>query len=205
VAGERIDAVVFDIGGVLLDWNPEYLYRQLFDDPGEMADFLTRICTRDWHQAHDLGVDTRESCLELARQYPAHQDMIMAWDERGEEMISGPIEGTVQILSELRAAGVPCYALSNMEPDRFVTRLDRFAFMRWFDGCVISGQEAVAKPERKIFEILLERFGLDPRRTVFIDDTAPNIAAASELGLVSLRFESPGQLRRDLRGLGLAV
>jgi 2-haloacid dehalogenase len=199
------DTVIFDLGGVLLDWNPEYLYSQLFEDQTEMEEFLATICTRDWHKAHDLGVDTHQSCLELARKHPAHTNMIMAWSTRGEEMISGQIEGTVEILAELRAAGVACYALSNMEPDRYLLRLERFPFMRWFDGCVISGQEAVAKPDRKIFEILLERFGLDPAGTVFIDDTAPNVAAAGELGLVGLRFESPERLRADLKNLGLPV
>jgi 2-haloacid dehalogenase len=197
--------VVFDIGGVLLDWDPEHLYRQLFDDPAEMAEFLGSICTRDWHLAHDLGVDTRESCAELARLHPRYADMIMAWADRGEEMIAGQIEGTVQILDELRAAGVRCFALSNMEPDTYLVRRDRFAFMRSFDGVVISGIEGVAKPDREIFEILLKRHGLDPDRTAFTDDSPGNVAAARELGIRALRFVNPEQLRRDLRGEGLAV
>ena len=205
MAGSQIDAVVFDLGGVLIDWDPRYLYRQLFDDPDEMTHFLGRICTTDWHRAHDLGVDTTQSCEELARQHPRYADMIMAWAHRGEEMIRGQIDGTVEILAELRSAGLPVFALSNMEPDRYVVRRDRFAFMNWFDGSVISGIEGVAKPDRQIFEILLSRHELDPRRTAFIDDSPGNVAAARELGIAALRFTSPEDLRRDLRGLGLAV
>jgi 2-haloacid dehalogenase len=200
-----VDSVVFDLGGVLLDWDPRHLYRQLFTDPDEMADFLATICTSDWHRAHDLGVDTRESCQLLAREHPGHADMIMAWAERGEEMLAGQIEGTVAILAELREAGTPCFALSNMEPDTYVIRRDRFTFMRWFDGCVISGIEGVAKPDRQIFEILLERHELDPRRTAFVDDSPRNVAAARDLGIEALRFVSPDGLRHDLRGLGLGV
>ncbi len=197
--------MVFDLGGVLIDWDPRYLYRQLFDDPGEMTEFLGRICTSDWHRAHDLGVDTTQSCQELAREHPRYADMIMAWAHRGEEMIRGQIDGTVEILAEVRSAGLPVFALSNMEPDRYVLRRDRFAFLNWFDGAVISGIEGVAKPDPKIFEILLERHKLDPRRTAFIDDSPGNVTAARDMGLTALRFVSPADLRRDLRGLGLSV
>jgi 2-haloacid dehalogenase len=200
-----VSAVVFDIGGVLLDWDPRHLYRQLFDDPEEMADFLARICTRDWHRAHDLGADITGSCQRLARQHPAQADLIMAWAERGEEMIAGQVDGTVDVLAELKAAGVPCFALSNMEPAAFALRRTRFEFFTWFDGCVISGIERVVKPDRAIFEILLARHELDPARTVFIDDLRRNVDAAAELGLTAVRFTGPGQLRCDLRALGLAV
>lgn len=202
---QEVDAVVFDIGGVLLDWDPRHLYRQLFDDPDKMADFLARICTTDWHHAHDLGTGIAQSCQELAREHPEHAEMIMAWSERGEEMIAGPIEGTVAVLAELQSAGVPCFALSNMEAETFPVRRARFEFMRSFDGCVISGIEGVAKPDPAIFELLLERHGLDPRRTAFIDDSPGNVAAAGALGIAAIRFVSPDDLRRELRALGLPV
>jgi 2-haloacid dehalogenase len=205
VPGRAVNAVVFDFGGVLLDWDPRYLYRQLFDDPDEMAHFLATICNTPWHLQHDLGVDTRESCELLAREHPAYASQIMAWSERGEEMLAGQIDGTVQLLTELKAAGLPLFALSNMEPDRYVARRERFAFMTWFDGSVISGQEGVIKPDRKIFEILLDRYALDPSRTVFIDDNPGNIAAAADLGMIALHFTDPRQLRLDLRALGLPV
>jgi 2-haloacid dehalogenase len=198
-----IEAVVFDLGGVLIDWDPRYMYRQLFGYPADMEKFLATVCTSDWHRAHDLGADITQSCEQLALRYPEHRDMIMAWAERGEEMVAGQFDGTVELLSELKASGMPCYALSNMEPDAFEVRLARFGFMQWFDGHVISGLEGVAKPDRRIFEILLHRHGLRPERCVFIDDQPRNVDAARDLGLVALHFSSVPQLRQDLQALGV--
>src|ERR1700760_333014 len=117
-----IDAVVFDIGGVLLDWDPRHLYRKLIPDEAELADFLQRICTPEWHAAHDRGVPFAHSCAELAAQHPDHADLILAWGTRTEEMIAGPIDGTVAILEELRPRGVRCYALTNMERETYPVR-----------------------------------------------------------------------------------
>jgi 2-haloacid dehalogenase len=203
--GQTVDAVVFDLGGVLLDWDPRHLYRQLFDDPARMDDFLERICTSEWHREHDLGTPTLASCQELARRHPEHAALIMAWAERGEEMVAGQIDGTVELLGELKAAGVPCYALSNMEAETFPLRRDRFPFLRTFDGCVISGVERVAKPQAEIFEILLSRHALDAARTVFIDDSPRNVAAARRLGVTAIEFAGPDALRAELRALGLPV
>ena len=127
----------------------------------------------------------------------------MAWAERGEEMAAGQFDGTVEVLRELRASGVPCYALSNMEPDTFSIRIARFGFMSWFDGLVISGLEGVIKPDPRIFEILLDRHGLTPRSTFFVDDQPRNVAAARALGFAAARFSTPRRLRHDLRGAGL--
>ncbi len=201
----KIDAVVFDIGGVLLDWDPRHLYRTLFEDPGEMEEFLARVCTSDWHRAHDLGVDITRSCEQLALEHPEYRNMIMLWAERGEEMVAGQFDGTVRILGELKAAGMPCFALSNMEPETFRLRRARFGFMDWFDGHVISGFEGVAKPDPRIFKILLDRHDLREDRCVFVDDQARNVVAARDLGLIAVRFSSPGQLREDLHALGLVV
>jgi 2-haloacid dehalogenase len=204
-SSRAVDTVVFDIGGVLLDWDPRHLYRKLIDDLGQLADFLDRICTTEWHHAHDLGVPILESCRELAREHPGNAELIMAWAERGEEMIAGQIDGTVEVLAELSQAGVRCLALSNMEAETFPLRRERFAFMRSFDGCVISGIEGVAKPDPAIIKLLLTRYQLDPARTVLIDDKPDNIAMAKQAGLEAIRFADPGQLRGDLRALGLPV
>lgn len=198
-----IDAIVFDLGGVLIDWDPRYLYRELFADPAEMEEFLGSVCTQEWHRSHDLGADIRQSCEQLARQHPEHRDMIMVWAERGEEMAAGQIDGTVEVLSEVKAVGLPCYTLSNMEPEAFVIRRARFGFMDWFDAHVISGLEGVAKPDRRIFEILLHRHGLRAQATVFVDDQARNVDAARELGMQALAFSSAAQLRQDLHALGV--
>ncbi len=197
--GQPADAVVFDLGGVLIDWDPRYLYRRLFADPAEMESFLARICTSEWHRAHDLGADIAESCRRLAALHPGYATQIMAWAERGEEMVAGQFDAAVTVLSDLKAAGIRCYALSNMEPGLFTIRRARFPFLEWFDGHVISGIEGVAKPDRRIFEILLRRHGLEPRATVFTDDSAANVEAARELGIVAMRYTSAGRLRQDLR------
>jgi len=194
---------VFDIGGVLLDWDPRYVYRDYFGDEAEMDKFLTTICTRDWHRAHDLGADTEQSCRELALLHPEYAELIMAWSHRSEDMVAGQIEDTVEVLAELAGSGVRCLALSNMETDKFELRRARFSFFSVFSGCVISGHERVAKPDRKIFEILLSRYGLEPAATVFIDDQAANVDAAAELGVVALKFTTAAQLRGELVKLGL--
>ena len=168
-----------------------------------MEEFLATICTLEWHVAHDLGQSTAESCAELALEHPEHAPMIRAWAERSEDMIGGAIEETVSILSELRAAGVPCYVLSNMEPETFPLRLERFEFLHWFDGHVISGLEGLVKPDPKIFRRLLRRFDLQPSRTLFIDDSAVNVEAAAEIGINAVLFESPAQLRAHLEEIGL--
>lgn len=205
MADSQITAVVFDLGGVLIDWNPRHLYRQLIPDQDELKDFLTRICTPQWHLAHDRGVDTEQSCRDLAQVHPEYADLIMAWAHRGEDMVAGVFDDTVAVLSELRSGGVRCLALSNMEPDTFVERRRRFPFFRLLDGWVISGHEGVAKPDRAIFEILLSRYALEPAATVFIDDNQANVAAAAKLGVVAIEFTAAAQLRKELRDLGLPV
>ena len=198
-----IDAVVFDIGGVLLDWDPRHLYRKLIPDDAEMEDFLRRICTMEWHAAHDRGVSFERSCAELAAVHPEHAELIFAWGTRTEEMIAGPIEGTVSILRQLLHKGVKCYALTNMERETYSVRRRRYPFMNWFAGTVVSSHEGVAKPDPEIFRRLLDRFGLDPATTVMIDDSRPNIETAASLGLHAVRFESPAALRAALSRLGL--
>ena len=203
VLSGKISAVVFDLGGVLIDWNPRYLYRHLFADPGDMEEFLANVCTDDWHHEHDLGADIRQSCEQLAGEYPRYRDLIMAWADRGEEMAAGQFDQTVEVLRKLKAAGLRCYALSNMEREVFAIRSARFRFMRWFDGQVISGFEGVAKPDRRIFEVLLVRYGIDPEATVFVDDSRRNVEAAHGLGFNAVHYTSAYQLKLQLRALGL--
>ncbi len=199
---QGVNAVVFDLGGVLIDWNPRYVYRGLFADERTMDQFLATICTDEWHRPHDLGVDIGASCRELARVHPEYQDMIMVWAERHEEMAAGQLDDTVEVLRALKATGVRCYALSNMEPGAFAIRQQRFAFMSWFDGYVVSGYEGVSKPDRRIFDILLQRYRLKPGGCVLIDDSPPNVQAARKLGMIGLQFKSAPQLRADLGNLG---
>src|SRR5262245_46223396 len=161
MAHPDIKAVVFDIGGVLLDWDPRHLYRKLIADPAELADFLDRVCTPRWHLAHDLGADTEESCRDLAAAHPELAHLIMAWSRRSEDRIAGQIDAWVAMRADVKAVGLYCLALSNMEADKFALREVRYPFFAHLDGCVISGIEGVAKPDRRIFEILLARYDLE--------------------------------------------
>ncbi len=198
-----IEAVVFDVGGVLLDWNPRHLYRKLFEEQEEMDRFLEEICTLQWHAKHDRGYPTERSCAELAARHPEHAEEIWAWAHRSEEMISGPIDGTVEILRELLDAGVRCFALTNMERETYPRRLERYPFMRWFEGTVVSGFEGISKPDAGIFELLLERFGRQPATTLMIDDSPLNRRTARSLGMQTVLFSSPPALRAALEQAGL--
>src|SRR5437588_3916492 len=155
----RPRAVVFDLGGVLLDWNPRHLYRKLFDDEAAMERFLSEVCTMEWHHAHDLGVPPEQTSPPLVAAHPDQAELIWAWTQRSEEMLAGPIEESVEILRSLKAAGVPCYALTNMERWTYPGRTERYPFLNWFDGAVVSGFEGVAKPDRRVFEVLLHQIG----------------------------------------------
>jgi 2-haloacid dehalogenase len=168
-----------------------------------MEEFLGRICTPAWHDAHDRGESTADSCALLAGIHPEYADEIWAWSHRSEEMVAGAFDETVAILTDLTRDGVPCYVLSNMEAETFPLRYERYPFFTLFDGIVISGLEGMAKPDREIFELLLGRFGLRAGSTLFIDDKVGNIEAASALGMPAALFESSDGLRRSLRALGL--
>jgi 2-haloacid dehalogenase len=202
-ATASIDAVVFDVGGVLLDWDPRYLYRKLFDDHDAMERFLAEVCTLEWHAHHDRGTPVEQSCAALAEAHPEHSELIWAWGRRSEEMIAGPIEGTVELVGELRQLGVRCYLLTNMEAHAWPQRLARFPFLGWFDGAVVSAFEGVCKPEREIFERLLIRFALEPSRAVLVDDQPANVGSARACGMQAVLFESPRQLRGWLEDAGL--
>jgi 2-haloacid dehalogenase len=199
----RVEAVVFDVGGVLLDWDPRHLYRKLFADQAEMEWFMAEICTPAWHAPHDRGVSTAASCAELASRHPQYSELIWAWSTRSEEMIGGVDAGSVEVLRAVRETGMPCYALTNMEAEMYPLRLKRFPFLGWFDGTVVSGREGVAKPEPAIFMRLLDRFGLKPRTTLMIDDTLENLEAASKLGIQTVLFSSSRQLRAELETAGV--
>ncbi len=204
-AAPAVDAVVWDLGGVLLDWDPRYVYRELFDDEAEMERFLTEVVSAEWHEDNDRGARYGESCAALAARWPQYEDLIWTWWRRSEDMIAGPIAGSVALLEELVAAGVPCYGLTNMEAETYPLRRERYAFLRSFAGTVVSSAEGVIKPDPEIFRRLLSRFALDAGRTVFIDDRPGNVAAADALGLRGVRFVTPAQLRADLQALGLPV
>ena len=194
---------MFDVGGVLLDWDPRCLYRKLFANEAEMEWFLAEICSPTWHAPHDRGFSTAASCAELAFRHPELSELIWAWSCRSEEMIGGVDAGSVEVLRAVREAGLPCYALTNMEAETYPLRLERFPFLGWFDGTVVSGREGVAKPDPAIFRRLLDCFGLTPSTTLMIDDTQENLETASQLGIQTILFRSSRQLQTDLEVVGV--
>jgi 2-haloacid dehalogenase len=196
-------AVVFDLGGVLVDWNPRHLYRKLFSDAARMEWFLAEVCNGDWNVQQDAGRPFAEAIKEACARWPAEEALIRAFHERWDEMIAGAIDGTVAILEELAAAGVPLYALTNWSAETFPRARPRFPFFERFRAIVVSGELGVIKPDPPIFEHLLRLSGTTPGQTVFIDDSAKNVAGAAALGFIALKFDSPERLRSDLAALAL--
>ena len=200
----RRSVAVFDLGGVLIDWNPRHLYRKLFaGDDTAMEHFLATVCTTEWNQRQDAGRPFADAVRALLPTHADKVDLIEAFGQRFDEMIAGPIEGSVNVLAELKARGVPLYALSNWSAETFPPQRARFAFLDWFDGIVVSGHEGVIKPDARIFRILCERYRIAPDSAVFIDDVATNAEAASALGIHGIHFRSADELRRELVLVGL--
>ena len=183
--------MVFDVGGVLLDWDPRHLYRKLIGDQAEMEWFLANVCTPEWHEDHDRGLSTAESCAALADEWPQYAGLILAWSERGEEMVAGPLPKGVELLRRVIGRGLPCYALTNMEAETYPKRVARYDFLRCLTGAVVSGFEGIAKPDREIYELLLRRFGLDAATTLLVDDRAVNVAAAADAGMEAMVYSGP--------------
>ena len=195
--------VVFDLGGVLIDWDPRHLYRQLMDDEAEVDAFLEEIGFAAWNAELDAGRSWPEAVESLATRYPHRRALIAAFHERWPETLGQEITGTVEILRELRQAGVRVVALSNWSADTFPVALERFAFLGWFEGIVLSGEVGVGKPDPKMFEALMARHAVDPAGAVYIDDSPANVATAARLGFRALRFTAPDDLRAELGALGV--
>ena len=195
--------VVFDLGGVLIDWNPRHLYRKLFADEAAMEAFLATVCTQEWNERQDAGRSLAEAAALLRAQHPHHAELIEAYGARFDEMMKGPIDGSVAILQALYDRGVPLYALSNWSAETYPLAAKRFDFLRLFRGLVISGEVGVIKPDPRIFRILLERHRIEPAEAVYIDDNPRNAEAARALGLHGIHFTDPLKLRRELEDLRL--
>jgi 2-haloacid dehalogenase len=197
-------SVIFDLGGVLIDWNPRHLYRKLFPgDETAMERFLGEICTMEWHIQHDAGRPFVETCAELKLKHPGHDALIDAYGDRYQEMIAGAIDGTVVLLERLAAGGVPLYAITNYPAQAFPWAQQRFPFMTLFRDIAVSGYERIMKPEAELFRILFRRNNLVPEETIFIDDSIKNVDAARALGLQAIHFGSPDQLEQDLLRSGV--
>jgi 2-haloacid dehalogenase len=191
-------AIIFDFGNVLVDWDPRYLYRKLLDGDQAIEMFLDEIDFFAWNLEHDAGRPFDESIAEMCARFPQYCDLIRAYDLRYEESISGPIWPTVDVLRTLKDAGYPLYGLSNWPADKYELVRPKYEFFSWFNDIVVSGKVRIAKPDPRIFEILLERIGRPAQECIFIDDSPKNIAAAQQLGFQTILFRSAGQLKQDL-------
>ena len=195
--------VVFDIGNVLVHWEPRALYRKFFATEDEVEWFLANVCNHDWNLEQDRGRSFADAVIEATARFPEHADAIAAYDLRWHETVLGPIDGSVAIIEELKARGTPLYAITNFNQDKFRETVARFPFLRLFRDIVVSGDERVVKPDPAIYRLLMERNGLAAEACVFIDDSLKNVLGAKAVGMKAIHFTGPDALRTELAGLEL--
>lgn len=193
------EKIVFDLGGVLLDWDPRHLYRQVFDDRADMEYFLSQVCSPAWNAQMDAGTPFQEAVDQLVLRFPHYRDQIRMFDSRWVEMVRGEIPGTVQILRELKEAGYHLAALSNWSLETFPRVQSNYEFLGWFEPLLLSGQLGVAKPAPEIYRALLHRTGWRANDCLFIDDVRENVLEASRQGFDIIHFRSAEQLLRELK------
>jgi 2-haloacid dehalogenase len=202
----RITTIVFDLGGVLIDWNPRHLYRKIFGtDEAAMERFLAEICTPEWNARLDAGRPFAEGVAELIEVHPDQAEAIAAFQTRWPEMLGESLEGSVRIMREAKRFGLGTYALSNWSAETFPVTRPRYPFLEEMDGILISGEVGVGKPDPAIYREFLRRFGLAAETSVYVDDWDRNVAAAVAVGMHGIHFRDAAQLRADLRGLGVPL
>jgi len=203
---KKIPAIIFDVGGVLVDWKREYLYEKMFaGDEAGMKYFLDEVCSLEWNAIMDTGYPYAKAIEERVEQYPAYEKYIRAYWTRWEEMITGVFDGSITILSSLREQGYTLAVLSNWSSETHARVYRQFEFLHWFDEVVISAQVGLIKPDPAIFDLLLGRLGRQAGECIFIDDTLTNVQAAQAHGLQAIHFASPEQLRTELAERGVRV
>ncbi|KAA2240059.1 HAD family phosphatase [Chitinophaga agrisoli] len=196
---QQYTSIIFDLGAVLIDWNPRYLYNKIFTTPEETEHFLEHICTSDWNEEQDAGRALAAATELLVQQHPAFEDQIRAYYGRWQEMLGGVIEGTLAILQQLKESGrYKLYALTNWSGETFPIALTLYPFLGWFDGIVVSGHEKIRKPHPSFYQLLLDRYQIPAAEALFIDDNLRNIHGAEACGIDSIHFTSPEQLKQVL-------
>lgn len=203
VASATIAAVVFDVGHVLYDWHPRHLYTKLIDDPERLDWFLANVVTFEWHFQHDAGRNAAETTAELIAQFPNERALIEAYVPRWLETIPGPVPGMLELVDELAATGIPLYAITNFSHEFFPRFRAIAPVFDHFRDIVVSGDERLMKPDLRIFELAMHRFGLAPRTALFIDDRLDNVEAAETVGFVGHHFTGADDLRARLKALDL--
>ncbi len=204
---KKIDNIIFDLGGVLIDWNPEYVYLDVFNgDRQKMQWFFDNICTHDWNENQDAGYSMAKATEERVSLFPEYEELIRIFYGRWDDMLGDSIHETVNILDNLiRSSNYKVLALTNWSHETFPKALKKFDFLHWFEGIVVSGEEKTRKPFAEIYNITLNRYGLEPGRSLFIDDNLRNIEAAKELGINGIHFKSPEQLIQQLKNYNILI
>lgn len=196
-----IKNIIFDFGGVLLDWNPRYLYKSYFNNDEEMEHFLADICNGEWNIKQDAGRPFAEAVKELQSKFPEYAEAIQMYDDDWEKMLKCELPESIDLLKELKSMGYGIYGLTNWSAEKIGYAFANYSFFSLFDGIVVSGVEKVVKPDRKIYEILLERYSLKPGECVFIDDNQDNVDMAKVLGINAIRFDNIGNVKEHLETL----
>jgi len=199
LAARPINTIIFDLGGVLIEWDPRHLYRKIFKTEEEVTWFLDNVCTSEWNDHQDAGRSFQEATDELLMKFPEHEDPIRAWYDRWQETIRGPVTETVNVLKALKdSKKYKLYALTNWSAETFPWALENFEFLHWFQGIVVSGVEKTRKPYPDFYQILLDRYNINPATALFIDDNIKNVDGAIRAGISTIHFQSPQQLREEL-------
>ncbi len=195
-------SVLFDIGNVFVEWDPRFLYRKLIHDAAELERFLSEVVTLEWHTEHDRGRPFAEGVRILSAKFPEYEDLIQAFDERWGDTIGPLIGGTVSVLERLSEQGMPCFGLTNFSAEKWPLFCRDYAFTDIFGGVVVSGAEGLVKPDPRIFQLAIDRFGLEAEHTVYIDDRLENVQAAEHIGMIGHHFTGADKLEADLRAKG---
>lgn len=203
---QKYSNIIFDLGGVLIDWNPEYLYKKVFDDKEQMNWFLTNVCHSDWNVNQDAGVSVEKATQEKVSEFPDWEKHIKMFYGRWEEMLGGEISGTVAILDSLiKNKDLDVFALTNWSAETFPIAQEQFKFLSWFKGILVSGEEKTRKPFREIYQRMMNKFDLIPSECLFIDDNLENVEAAEAFGIKSILFKSPSDLKIALVDLKIDI
>jgi len=196
---KKIDNIIFDLGGVLMDWDPRYLYRKIFDDTEKMEWFLANVCTSDWNEQQDAGRSFKEATSLLINEYPEFKNEILAFDERWEETIKGAFQETVDVLESIASSGkYKLFALTNWSGEKFPIVRKKYPFYNRFIDILVSGDEKLIKPDPAIYKLAIQRFSILPENTLFIDDNANNISAAQQQGFQVIHFKSAADITHYL-------
>jgi len=202
----KIETIIFDLGNVLIDWNPRYLYRKIFDSEEKVEWFLTEVCDMEWNEAQDGGRTFEEGNKEAIAKHPGYEQQILAYFDRWNEMLGNADQGVVDILQSLRDnPKYRIYALTNWSAETFPIAQERFEFLKWFEGILVSGKVNLKKPDPAIYEMILKRYQINPENAIFIDDSQRNVDAANKFGLPAIRFESAELLKTALKNIDVIV